>query len=65
MSKNEARSSNLSYVAANGAFVMRVDTSEIPQFKEPGRKSVRLHSVNTMGDGVLVAKIARMPTGCG
>jgi hypothetical protein len=44
---------------------MRADSSSIPQFKESGRKSVRLHSVNTMGDGVLVAKIARMPMGCG
>jgi hypothetical protein len=65
VSKSEARSSNLSYVASNGAFVMRADSSSIPQFKESGRKSVRLHSVNTMGDGVLVAKIARMPMGCG
>jgi hypothetical protein len=65
VSKSEARSSNLSYVNAKGDFVLQVDNTSTLAVGDQGRKSVRIHSNDLIGDGVLIAKINWMPQGCG
>ena len=64
--KAEAQSRNLSYVNDRGDFVMRVDsTTLLAEDDMQGRKSVRIHSVDQMGDGILLAKFNWLPQGCG
>lgn len=65
VSETEARSSNLSYVNARGDFVMQVDNTSTLVVGDQGRKSVRIHSNDLVGDGILIAKINWMPQGCG
>ncbi|CBQ72131.1 related to endo-1,3(4)-beta-glucanase [Sporisorium reilianum SRZ2] len=58
-----AVSNGLATVNAAGRFVIRADnTSFVPIGQK--RKSVRMHSKRTMGDGVLVGKFSFMPQGC-
>ncbi|KAN0062255.1 hypothetical protein ACQY0O_005436 [Thecaphora frezii] len=64
ISKSQARAANLSFVNEKGHFVMQADSTTRV---EPGdaRRSVRIHSNRLMGDGILVARFAWMPQGCG
>ncbi|KAK0564575.1 hypothetical protein OC861_004222 [Tilletia horrida] len=65
-SKSAAIRQNLTYVdQSTGRFVMRADSTSFIPDTAAGRPSVRLQSQNTMSDGLLVAKISSMPTGCG
>lgn len=66
-----AAAEKLAYVdPATGRFVMRVDSQgpAVPISKTiqtPGRKSVRIHSKQLFDDMLLIAKVTRMPEGCG
>lgn len=65
VSKSESQSRGLAYVNRDGNFVMQVDnTTSISPNSNQGRKSVRLHSNDLMGDGIILAKINWMPQGC-
>lgn len=66
VSKSDAQKAQLSYVdSTTGRFVMRADDSTVLSAgSSTGRKSVRIHSKKLMGDGVLIAKVSRMPVGC-
>lgn len=61
-----ASANGLAYVNSAGHFVMRADNKTIiPLTSTKGRPSVRIHSKRKVGDGVVVAKFAHMPQGCG
>lgn len=61
--QSTAVKNNLVYVDSSGRFVIRADnTSVIPPGQ--GRPSVRLHSNQLVGDGVIVGKFSFMPQGC-
>lgn len=66
VSKSDAQKAQLSYVdSTTGRFVMRADDSTVLSAgSSTGRKSVRIHSKKLMGDGVLIAKVSKMPVGC-
>lgn len=66
VSQSDAQKAQLSYVdSSTGRFVMRADdTTTFSVGSGTGRKSVRIHSKNTMGDGIVIAKVSKMPTGC-
>ncbi|CAD6965213.1 unnamed protein product [Tilletia laevis] len=65
-SESDAIKQNLSYVdEATGRFVIRADSTNFVDPSSEGRASVRMHSKEPMGDGLLIAKISKMPVGCG
>ncbi|KAK0566957.1 hypothetical protein OC844_000478 [Tilletia horrida] len=65
-SEANAIAQNLSYVdKTTGRFVMRMDSDNFVSPSSEGRASVRIHSKETMRDGLLIIKISHMPIGCG
>ncbi|KAE8210777.1 hypothetical protein CF327_g5395 [Tilletia walkeri] len=65
-SESNAIKQNLSYVdEKTGRFVIRPDSNSFVDPSSEGRASVRMHSKKSMRDGLLVAKISKMPVGCG
>lgn len=61
--QSTAVANKLAYVDTSGRFVIRADnTSVLPPGQ--GRQSVRLHSNQKVGDGVVVGKFTFMPQGC-
>ena len=58
-----AVANRLVYVDANNRFVMRADNTTIVPAGQ-GRPSVRIHSNQKVGDGVIVGKFSHMPQGC-
>ncbi|PWN43788.1 hypothetical protein IE81DRAFT_321952 [Ceraceosorus guamensis] len=66
VSKRESQSLNLSYVdASTGNFIMRADDASIASPSSSGRKSVRIHSIDKLQDGVVAMRVKHMPSGCG
>nr|ODN96107.1 hypothetical protein L204_03798 [Cryptococcus depauperatus CBS 7855] len=59
-----AQSQNLSW-ADESTFVLRGDAFKQVQSGSRGRDSVRIHSKDTFGDGLLVIDATHMPQGCG
>ncbi|WVR03650.1 hypothetical protein IAU60_000645 [Kwoniella sp. DSM 27419] len=58
-----ARAEGLSY-ASGDTFTIRVDTYNVVDASSRGRDSVRMHSKETFGDGLLVTDVSHIPTGC-
>ncbi|WVF66054.1 hypothetical protein IAT40_000792 [Kwoniella sp. CBS 6097] len=61
--QDTAKAQNLSW-AGDGLFVMRADASKVVDPSARGRDSVRIHSKDLYGDGVLVVDVSHMPVGC-
>lgn len=50
--------------ATDSTFVMRADSTSTVAASDPGRKSVRISSIQTYTDSLLVLDVAHMPEGC-